>query len=93
MSRTATLVLIHHTGQSLACRRLAAPSGLLGGLGRRVSSLLWGSLPAGGGGEGSKMVSVVARQKEQDPEDVFLFVLTGRMRAFWKSTGMFIPCI
>ena len=28
------------------------------------------------GGEGSKMVSVVARQKEQDPEDVFLFVLT-----------------
>ena len=84
MSRTATLVLIHHTGQSLACRRLAAPSGLLGGLGRRVSSLLWGSLPAGGGGEGSKMVSVVARQSEQDPEDVFLYVLTSNGLQKWQ---------
>ena len=80
---TATLVLIHHTGQSLACRRLAAPSGLLGGLGRRVSSLLWGALPAGGAGEG-RMVSVAARQSEQDPEDVFLYVVTSNGLQKWQ---------
>jgi len=80
---TATLVLIHHTGQSLACRRLAAPSGLLGGLGRRVSSLLWGAMPAGGAGEG-RMVSVTAKQSEQDPEDVFLYVLTSNGLQKWQ---------
>jgi len=80
---TATLVLIHHTGQSLACRRLAAPSGLLGGIGRRVSSLLWGAMPAGGAGEG-RMVSVTAKQSEQDPEDVFLYVLTSNGLQKWQ---------
>jgi len=80
---TATLVLIHHTGQSLACRRLAAPSGLLGGLGRRVSSLLWGSMPAGGAGEG-RMVSVAAKQSEEDLEDVFLYVLTSNGLQKWQ---------
>jgi len=80
---TATLVLIHHVGQSLACRRLSAPSGLLGGLGRRVSSLLWGAMPAGGSGEG-RMVSVVAKQSEQDPEDVFLYVLTSNGLQKWE---------
>jgi hypothetical protein len=38
---------------------LQAPAGLLGGLGRRVSSLLWGSLSAPQGGE-FKLVRVAA---------------------------------
>jgi len=80
---TATLVLIHHTGQSLACRRLAAPSGILGGIGRRVSSLLWGSIPSGGAGEG-KMLCVAAKQSEEDPEDVFLYVLTSNGLQKWQ---------
>jgi hypothetical protein len=42
--------------------KLKAPAGLLGGLGRRVSSLLWGSLAAPQGGE-CKLVRVVASRK------------------------------
>ena len=79
---TATLVLIHHTQHGLECRRLAAPSGLLGGLGRRMSSLLWGSLPAGGG-EG-RMVSVAARATDQDREEVSLYVLTSTGLQKWQ---------
>ena len=34
----------HHLGSTgLTCRLLKPPQGLLGGIGRRVSSLLWGS--------------------------------------------------
>jgi hypothetical protein len=29
---------------SIACRQLKAPQGLLGGIGRRMSSLLWGGI-------------------------------------------------
>ena len=48
---TSTVVLIYHgstTGQhAIACRILKPPQGLLGGIGRRVSSLLWGGIPTG----------------------------------------------
>ena len=44
---TSTVVLIHHgsnSGQNgpIACRVLKPPQGILGGIGRRVSNLLWG---------------------------------------------------
>ena len=82
---TATLVLIHHTQHGIACRRLAAPSGLLGGIGRRMSSLLFGSLPAGGQGEG-RMVSVEARPCDQDREEMMLYVLTSTGLQKWQLT-------
>ena len=78
---TASLVIIHLTSgtQGIACRRLAAPAGLLGGLGRRVSSLLWGALPAGGG-EG-RMVGVDCRT---EGEEVGLYVLTSTGLQRWQ---------
>ena len=76
---TASLVLIHQTAQGIVCRRLAAPAGLLGGLGRRVSSLLWGAMPAGGG-EG-RMVGVGARTGE---DEVGLYVLTSTGLQRWQ---------
>ena len=48
---TSTLVLVSWPGGALTCRRLAPPAGLLGGIGRRVSSLLWGSMQAAGAEE------------------------------------------
>ena len=48
---TSTLVLVSWPGGALRCRRLAPPAGLLGGIGRRVSSLIWGSMQAAGAEE------------------------------------------
>jgi len=76
---TATLLLIHHTGQSIACRRLALPTGLLGGIGRRVSSLLWGA-QGGGGGEG-RLVRVAASEEGSQGE---LYVLTSAGLQKWQ---------
>ena len=76
---TATLLLIHHTGQSIACRRLALPTGLLGGIGRRVSSLLWGA-QGGGGGEG-RLVRVTASEEGGQGE---LYVLTSAGLQKWQ---------
>ena len=78
---TASLVIIHQTGQGIACRRLAAPAGLLGGLGRRVSSLLWGALPAGGGEGRMVGVGVSCRPEE---EEVGLYVLTSTGLQRWQ---------
>ena len=54
---TATVVLVQRpetaaaNGGShvLTCRLLKAPQGILGGIGRRVSSLLWGGISSGNG--------------------------------------------
>ena len=81
---TASLVLITpHPQQGVSCRRLAAPSGLLGGIGRRMSSLLWGSMPAAGGGEG-RLLSVASRPSDQDMEDIMLFVMTSSGLQKWQ---------
>lgn len=49
---TSTIVLVHVLnvgGQhKIVCRQLKPPHGLLGGIGRRVSSLFWGGMPATG---------------------------------------------
>merc|ERR1712142_211057 len=45
--------------------------------------LLWGSIPSGGAGEG-KMLCVAAKQSEEDPEDVFLYVLTSNGLQKWQ---------
>eukprot|EP00095_Tigriopus_kingsejongensis_P004237 maker-scaffold711_size108467-snap-gene-0.25 protein:Tk04237 transcript:maker-scaffold711_size108467-snap-gene-0.25-mRNA-1 annotation:"hypothetical protein LOTGIDRAFT_233315" len=59
---TSTIVLVHvvHSGgpHRIACRQLKPPHGLLGGLGRRVSSLFWGGMPVTGE---AKLASVQAR--------------------------------
>jgi len=81
---TSTVLLIHHTGHGVACRRFQAPAGLLGGLGRRMSSLLWGSLPAGG--QEAKMVRVVGRRDPHDPEIQTAFVLTSNGLQKWQLT-------
>ena len=65
--------------------KIQAPAGLLGGLGRRVSSLLWGSLPAGGAAE-SKMVRVVGRPSVADNEIQQVFVLTSNGLQKWQLT-------
>ena len=61
---TSTIVLIYHgssTGQhAIGCRILKPPQGLLGGIGRRVSSLLWGGMAASGSSE-AKLVQVLGK--------------------------------
>ena len=47
-----------------------------------MSSLLWGSMPAGGG-EG-RMVSVASRQNPEDREEFSLFVLTSTGLQKWQ---------
>ena len=54
---TSTVVLIYHgeTGShhGIACRTLKPPQGLLGGIGRRVSTFIWGGTPSGTSGSES----------------------------------------
>ena len=45
---TSTVSLIFPTGiNTVGCRMLKTPQGLLGGIGRRVSSMFWGSMNNG----------------------------------------------
>ena len=48
---TSTVVLVYHGENGghhgIACRTLKPPQGLLGGIGRRVSSFIWGGTPSG----------------------------------------------
>ena len=38
------MFLLFFAQHTICCRQLKAPQGLLGGIGRRVSSLLWGGM-------------------------------------------------
>ncbi len=71
-----------------------APAGLLGGLGRRVSSLLWGSLSAAAAqGAECRLVRVAAVRKSQPAADDpspprTVFVLTASGLQKWRlETG------
>ena len=63
----------------VAYRMLKIPQGLLGGIGRRVSSLFWGSMSA----EETKLVSVLGTTFKDDPEDKLVFVLTANALQKW----------
>ena len=52
---SGTLVLLHHTNQGISCKHLQPSSNLLGGIGRRVSSLLWGSITGRGFGSANNV--------------------------------------
>ncbi|CAB4059292.1 NUP133 [Lepeophtheirus salmonis] len=57
---TSTLLLIRVSSHSrITCRLLQSPQGLLGGIGRRVTSLFWGSMnPGNNGSPESKLIRV-----------------------------------
>ena len=67
-------------------RTLKAPQGLLGGIGRRVSTLIWGGAPAAGGSGGgvgeAKLVQVVTAV-EPDSDENSVFVLTASHLQRW----------
>ncbi|XP_059094944.1 nuclear pore complex protein Nup133-like [Tigriopus californicus] len=73
---TSTIVLVHVLnvgGQhKIVCRQLKPPHGLLGGIGRRVSSLFWGGMPATGE---AKLVRVLTSNVKSASSQV-TFVLT-----------------
>ena len=65
---------------------LKAPQGLLGGIGRRVSTLIWGGAAAAGGAGGgigeAKLVQVVTAANDSDGESS-VFVLTASHLQRW----------
>jgi len=92
---TSTVVLIYHgsaTGQhAIACRILKPPQGLLGGIGRRVSSLLWGGIPTGTESKlvqvlGSSTYSDTSSSGMEDPFEKVVFVLTSNSFQKWMLT-------
>eukprot|EP00088_Acartia_fossae_P055214 TRINITY_DN640_c0_g1_i11.p1 TRINITY_DN640_c0_g1~~TRINITY_DN640_c0_g1_i11.p1 ORF type:complete len:1128 (-),score=241.91 TRINITY_DN640_c0_g1_i11:253-3636(-) len=58
---SGTLVLLYHTNQGISCKHLQPSHNLLGGIGRRVSSLLWGSISGAQGSE-AKLIRVVCQK-------------------------------
>lgn len=102
---TATVVLIYQEnscGQhSIASRLLKPPQGLLGGIGRRVSSLLWGSMATGN--SEAKLVQVLGCKANpigsslEDPFEKFVYVLTSNSFQKWlliqgEPDKMFYSC-
>ena len=77
---TSTLVLIHHAGQGVLCKHLQTSSDLLGGFGRRVSSLLWGSM---GGVQGEARLIQVVGTIGRDTESRVAMVLTAAGLQKW----------
>ncbi|XP_043207892.1 nuclear pore complex protein Nup133-like, partial [Amphibalanus amphitrite] len=79
---TSTLVLVSWPGGALGCRRLAPPAGLLGGIGRRVSSLIWGAMQTAGAEE--PLVSLrAAAPEEPDCIGHTVYVMTARHLQRW----------
>ena len=71
-------------------RTLKAPQGLLGGIGRRVSTLIWGGGgaggPVGGGGVGeAKLVQVVGAAPQAGGDEKSVFVLTASHLQRWAT--------
>ena len=92
---TSTVVLVSPAndamaagGQSVVWRTLKAPQGLLGGIGRRVSTLIWGGGgaggPVGGGGVGeAKLVQVVGATPQAGGDEKSVYVLTASHLQRW----------
>ena len=87
---TSTIVLIYLEGSNsgqlaIKVKSLKAPEGLLGGIGRRVSSLFWGNTSGAlDHGESNKLVQVLGYPKgENDPEEQVVCVLTSNTLQKW----------
>lgn len=84
---TATVVLVQPLVQSgrhtLICRPLRSPHGWLGGIGRRMSSLIFGGLPTAHSAE-TKLVKIVAvRSGETATDDWNIYVLAEHSLQKW----------
>lgn len=91
---TATVVLVHLenvAGQhTIICRLLKSPQGILGGIGRRMSSLLWGGIASATSSE-AKLVQVLGSPTRpvagggaiDDPFEKSVYVLTSNSFQKW----------
>ena len=92
---TSTIVLVQRPESSaampggqhaLTCRLLKPPQGILVGIGRRMSSLLWSGISTAAGAE-SKLVQVLGNgATKDDPTEKVVFVLTSSSFQKWKLT-------
>nr|CAD7405905.1 unnamed protein product [Timema poppensis] len=87
---TSTLVLVNplvSAGRhSVTCRTLKAPQGWLGGLGRRMSSLIFGALPTSQVTE-TKLVKVAAvDSKDYNSQEWQVYVLSDQSLQKWLLT-------
>jgi len=75
----------HHLGSTgLTCRLLKPPQGILGGIGRRVSTLLWGSGVTAADEDSKRLVQVLGGPvTERDPLEKYVYVLTSTSFQKW----------
>lgn len=65
-----------HNQSPIVCRTLKAPQGILSGIGRKVSSLIFGAVPATQQSESKQLVRIVRNPILSDVDDVVpLFIL------------------
>ncbi|XP_045502936.1 nuclear pore complex protein Nup133 [Colias croceus] len=89
---TCTLVRIHTSREgrpTVTCQMLRPPSGWLGGIGRRVSLLFFGSMPAHAD---TKLVGVVILpplgSSEEDNSELVCMVAGGPLLQLWGGAGL-----
>ena len=89
---TTTSSLVHITinkeegHNSIMCRTLKVPQGMLAGISRKVTSLLFGSMPVTQSTEAKQLFKVV-RTQSTDPDDsdgVFVWVLSNVSAQKWR---------
>lgn len=89
---TTTSSLVHITinrvegHNAVVCRTLKVPQGMLAGIGRKVTSLLFGSMPSTQSNETKQLFKVV-RTQSTDPngyDDVFVWVLSNVSAQKWR---------
>ncbi|CAG2175351.1 unnamed protein product, partial [Oppiella nova] len=86
---TTTSSLVHITvnnieGQNtIICRTLKAPQGVLAGFGRRVTSLLFGSMPATQSSESKQLFKVVRSHSSNLSDELYIWVLSSVSAQKW----------
>ncbi|CAB3236401.1 unnamed protein product [Arctia plantaginis] len=87
---TCTVVLLTPTvvdgRATVTCRQLRPPSGWLGGIGRRVSLLFFGSMPAHAD---TKLVGVVVLPGSGETESTIALVSGGPALQLWRGTELY----
>ena len=93
---TTTSTLVHVTinnsdGQnSIVCRTLKAPQGVLAGLSKRVSSFIFGTMPASHSSETNQLIKMIADTSVHSNElEHFIWVLVGNCLQKWHIINCF----
>lgn len=83
---TSSLLHIHMTSNSINCRTLKIPQGVLAGFGQRVSSFIFGSIPPSSSNENKPLIKILKGTSYL--EDATVYVLAATYLQKWTLVDL-----